>query len=248
MKRIKFNQFFTRAIAAAMLLSAPLYLESCIAFEMIKPSGEIVLHERDAGEFTKVSVSSGFELVLTQSDVKELSIETYENIHDYIITEISGDQLRIRRREGVSFSGNPKVKIYLSANHIERISSSGGGKINLNSGWEADELKVTLSGGGKLYGTINVNSLDINMSGGSESELSGFAAHFVLSSSGGSRHRHFDLQTERGEVALSGGARAELNVSDTLEINASGGSDIRYIGDPKVATKLSGGSRAGKFN
>jgi len=41
---------------------------------------------------------------------------------------------------------------------------------------------------------------------------------------------------------MSGGASAEVNVSEKLIVDASGGTNIRYKGNPEISSELSGGS------
>jgi hypothetical protein len=211
-------------------------------FVSVDPSGQYITKKVQTTSFENVSVSSGFELILTQDSLRELSIETYENIQSYIVVEVVDNTLRIHPEEGINFSGDPKVKIHLSCNILNKISSSGGGRINLNNGWTADELRVSLSGGGNVIGKVLLKSLELDMSGGSESDLEGVAEYLDISSSGGSIHKHFSLLSKKCRAHMSGGASAEVNVSEKLIVEASGGTNIRYKGNPEISSELSGGS------
>ncbi|MDZ4058925.1 MAG: head GIN domain-containing protein, partial [Bacteroidales bacterium] len=195
-----------------------------------------------------VSVSNGFELIITQSPVNSLVVETFENIHEYIITEKIGNTLKIKRDEGVGFTGRADVKIYLSCENLTSISSSGGGKVNLSNGWSGEKLKVTASGGGRIFGEVYLNELLLSMSGGSRSELSGKVNYLSISSSGGSSHKHFNLETLECKASMSGGASAELHVIERLDVSGSGGTTVRYRGEPEISTKLSGGASVHKVN
>lgn len=160
-------------------------------FVSVDPSGQYIAKKIQTASFENVSVSSGFELILTQDSLKELTIETYENIHSYIVVEVVDNTLKIHPEDGINFSGDPNVKIHLSCNFLKKLSSSGGGHINLNNGWTADELRISLSGGGNVTGKVLLKSLELDMSGGSESDLEGVAEYLSISSSGGSVHKHF---------------------------------------------------------
>ncbi|MDP3437899.1 MAG: head GIN domain-containing protein [Bacteroidales bacterium] len=221
---------------------------SCLDFVSINPSGPYTAKKINVGSFENVSVSNGFELILTQDPNQELVIETYENIHDYIVVRVDGSTLKIYREGGIFFSGNSNVKIYLSCNHLEKITGSGGSRIYLENGWEGDQLKVSLSGGGRITGAVELNSLYLSMSGGSRSELEGSVGYFSINSSGGSVHKHYGLKAEECRASLSGGASAELFVSELLDVTGSGGTTVRYKGDPHINTKLSGGSSVRKVN
>lgn len=221
---------------------------SCLDFVSINPSGPYTAKKINVGSFESVSVANGFELILTQDPNQELVIETFENIHDYIIVRVDGSTLKIYREGGIFFSGNSNVKIYLSCDYLEKITGSGGSRIYLENGWEGDQLKVSLSGGGRITGAVELNSLYLSMSGGSRSELEGSAGYFSINSSGGSVHKHYGLHAEECRASLSGGASAELFVIELLDVTGSGGTTVRYKGNPQVNTRLSGGSSVRKVN
>ena len=236
------KQIFFFAAILSMAVSSCSY----VGFVSVHPSGDYIAKKINIGEFDNVSVASGFELILTQDSVSSLSIETYENIQNYIIVDIEGKTLEIYRENGINFSGRPNVKIHLSCKNLDRISSSGGGRINLDNGWNADELEVSLSGGGKVFGKVQLGSLDLSMSGGSRSEIEGVAEYLSISSSGGSDHKHFALESRKCRADMSGGASAELNVSESLEVDGSGGTRVRYKGNPQLSLRLTGGSSVNK--
>jgi len=237
-----------KKLSVLVVIALIIAVSSCNfpGFVSVHPSGQYVAKKIQTGAFENVSVSSGFELILTQDSIRDLSIETYENIHQYIIVEVQGNTLEIHPEEGINFIGNPDVKVYLSCNYLNKISSSGGGRVNLNNGWSGDELIVYLSGGGKIFGKVQLKTLDLEMSGGSESALKGVAENLEISSSGGSVHRHFSLKTKKCRADMSGGASAELNVSEKLTVDGSGGTNVRYKGNPQLSLELSSGSRVSK--
>ncbi|PKP05528.1 MAG: hypothetical protein CVU10_11765 [Bacteroidetes bacterium HGW-Bacteroidetes-5] len=219
---------------------------SCLDLMSVRPSGQYIAKKINVGDFENVSVSNGFELILTQDSKEELVIETYENVHEYIVVRVEGSTLKIYREGGIFFSGNTKVKIHLSCSYLGKITGSGGTKIDMESGWSGDQMKISISGGGRIFGNLKLNSLYMSMSGGSRSELEGEVDYLSLSSSGGSVHRHFGLETNECRASMSGGASAELYVKERLEVSGSGGTSVRYRGNPQLSTKLSGGSSVHK--
>lgn len=227
-------------LAVASLIGA----QSCsyFGFVSVDPTGQYITKNVPVKPFENVSVSHGFELIVTQDSIESLSIETYENIHQYIVVEVVDNTLEIRPEEGINFAGDPKVKIHLSCKDLNKLSSSGGGRLNLNNGWTGDELSISLSGGGKVFGKVVLQSLELDMSGGSESDIEGVAEYLNIGSSGGSVHKHFSLLTKKCRLDMSGGASAEVNVSEKLNVDASGGTHISYKGNPEISSELSGGS------
>ncbi len=91
---------------------------------------------------------------------------------------------------------------------------------------------VTLSGGSQLYlgqSAPQGSSLNVDASGGSQAHLEGMPA-------------------QRASVHLSGGAAATVNVTSNLDYDLSGGSSLKYTGNPTIGiSSTSGGAQATKF-
>lgn len=226
-------------ISVALLLVAI----SCFSFQMVGPKGKYTKESRNVGDFTAVAVSNGMEVIITQGAEYSLEIETYDNIHQYIETEVSGGKLHIYRQDHIQFSGNPDIKINITAPTLKSIAGSGGSRIIFNGEFKEERLDCAISGGGKIFGKLNLQSLNLSLSGGSRSELSGNASEVSLAASGGSKALHFDLNSQKYSIAISGGGSAQIDVSESLSVVASGGSRVKYRGTPRLSkVSTSGGS------
>ena len=212
----------------------------------IRPSGKIISRTTQPASFDNVSVSNGFELILTQDSICNLRIETYENLYEYIKVEIVDSTLQIYIKDGFRFFGCPKVKIYLSCNSLNDISCSGGGRINMENGWSGDKMNISISGGGRATGKLQMNTLEMDLSGGSRVGLDGKTEYLTISASGGSACDGESLESDICRISVSGGSRADLKINKNLEVEASGGSRVNYTGNPEVSSQVSGGSRIEK--
>ncbi|MBP9018774.1 MAG: head GIN domain-containing protein [Rikenellaceae bacterium] len=208
----------------------------------VRPEGEYISKDINPESFSSVSVASGFQLFLTQDSVQSMSVETYKNIFQYLEIEIVDSTLFISTKEGVNFSGQPNVKIHITTPVLDELSLSGGSRAEFVNEWKGENIDVSLSGGSRIYGLINVKFLEMDLSGGSRSELRGVVDYISVSSSGGSKSRHLDMQARKCNASISGGGSLEISVSDSLEIDCSGGSRVHYKGSPVISSELSGGS------
>ena len=208
----------------------------------VRPEGEYISKDINPESFSSVSVASGFQLILTQDSVQSMSVETYENIFQYLEIEIVDSTLFISTKDGVNFSGQPNVKIHITTPVLDELSLSGGSRAEFVNEWKGEEFEASLSGGSRIFGMINLKSFELELSGGSRSELNGVVEKFSLNASGGSKSRHLDLLTRNCEALVSGGTSLEISVSDTLDVNCSGGSRVKYKGTPVISSQISGGS------
>jgi len=235
--------YFTVALIIIVLSSC-----SFPGMVSVKPEGEYISKDINPESFESISVSSGFELLLTQDSVQSMSVETYENIFKHLEIVIVDNTLMISPKDGVIFLGDTKVKIHIKTPVLKELSLSGGSRAELVNEWEGENIDVSLSGGSRIYGLTNVKFLEMDLSGGSRSELRGVVDYISVSSSGGSKSRHLDMQARKCNASISGGGSLEISVSDSLEVDCSGGSRVNYKGSPVISSEISGGSKLEKVD
>jgi hypothetical protein len=79
----------------AALLSVSLLSSSCRRFRKVHGSGKAATEKRTVVEFTKVDVSGGLKVTLTQDSSSVVTVTADDNLLKYIKTEVEGDKLRI---------------------------------------------------------------------------------------------------------------------------------------------------------
>ncbi len=105
------------------------------------------------------------------------------------------------------------------------------------------EGMVTILGGDRSVDVV-VDSLErIEVSGGSDLQGSGTVDRYELRASGGSDVDLGDLEARSVEIDVSGGSDVRVYASESIEGEASGGSDVLVLGDPdRSRVDTSGGS------
>ena len=167
-----------------------------------------------------MSVSSGIEPILTQDSITFVRVEKYENIHQYIKIEVTGNTLDFLIDFTINLL-NPKVKIYVNKDKINRLSGGGGSRLNINSGWSADTLDVSMNEGSDTFGKVGVKNFSIPMSGGSRSELEGSAEKLTLNASCGSSYGNFNHAIIQSNIRLSRGSSVHITASYFLSLEGS---------------------------
>ncbi len=207
---------------------------------------------RNVSSFHGIQMSSGIDLYLSQSGSDALAVSASSTEYrDKIVTEVENGVLKIyygdKNSWGVNW-GNRKMKAYVSAKDIDLLIASGGSDIFIDEKLTANKLKIQLSGGSDLSGKLIADELTVSASGGSDAKISGTATHLKVSISGGSDFKGSDLIAEYGTISASGGSDAYIHVNKELESHASGGSDIRYTGNPTTRNTSSGDGSVKKRN
>ena len=85
--------------------------------------------------------------------------------------------------------------------------------------------------------------MDIECSGGSDADLTGSVDILWLETGGGSDFEGYGLKAKEAKVRCQGASDVYVYVTEKLEVDASGASDVTYRGNPQyVDLDSSGGS------
>jgi len=190
---------------------------------------------REVGDFKYVSIQSGIDLELTQSQNQSLEVIANRDVIDRIQTEVEGNTLKIYIKTNWKKNtwNNGPMTVKLSTDHIERIMASGGSDVESTGVWKTDEFRIQSSGGSDIELELDVDELEVQCSGGSDVDVEGTADRLEIQSSGGSDFNGRKLKTKEARIQSSGGSDVYVHVSEKLVARASGSSDIYYSGDPK---------------
>lgn len=191
--------------------------------------------------FTEVGVTSGIDVDVRQGAEFEVEVEADDT--DDVITEVVGDTLRIYKDNSWHwysfgllsfFIDDAPMKVTVTLPELTRIRTSGGSDVRGHGRFSGDNIELRSSGGSNITLDLQYDSIDARSSGGSTMHLSGSANRGMLTSSGGSRQSNDDLAIKDAELRSSGGSTLNVGVVEELQARASGGSNIRYEGDPMV--------------
>ncbi len=234
--------FLSVIIASAMLFS----------FAQNKTINDANAQSRTATGFHSIRISHGIDLYLSQSNEEAVAVSaSTTNYRDKIKTEVEGGVLKIylENEHGISWNtGNHKLKAYVSFKMLDELMASGGSDVFFESEIAVEKLNINLSRGSDLKkGSVKINELSLNQSGGSDVHLSGTVTNLKVVASGGSDLKAYDLVADICDVQASGGSDANITVNKELNIFASGGSDVHYKGTAVVKEiKSSGASSVSK--
>ena len=226
----------------------------------IKGSGNLKTESFDFSDFTRVDVSSAFEVEIVQSGSYSVSITADDNLFDHIAVSKQGTTLKIylktaqyvattKRAEitmpqlrSLDLSGATRgtVSGFSSTENLD-IEVSGASSLDL-ADISASDVKFDASGASKVTGDITAGDTDFDISGASTAQLEGSANDIVVDASGASRVRLADFTVNNADVRLSGASTGTVNMAGRLDANLGGASKLSYIGEPTMGTINTSGS------
>ncbi len=126
---------------------------------------------------------------------------------------------------------------------LDSVKATGGAHVAVSMDQEQGDVRVSLSGGAGISGTLRCRDLAVDGSGGSSARLTGSGDTLTLRGSGGTYFTLDELNVRDADIRLSGGSSARVAAEQSVSVSASGGSHVIYHGSPEVDRQhLSGGS------
>jgi hypothetical protein len=217
-----------------------LFSTAAIAQQVNDPNAVV----REAKDFHGISLSSAFDVYLTQGNTEAVAVSASEDKYrERITVEVKAGILHIGYdSKGLNWGGNKKLKAYISFKNIDRLKVSGACDVYISGTLKADHLDIHQSGASDLKGKLEVNKLTVDLSGASDMTVSGAAAQLSVEASGASDFKGYDLVTDICDARVSGASDIKITVNKELSANASGASDIRYRGSGVIREIKSSGS------
>jgi hypothetical protein len=217
--------------------------------QLVRGSGDVIEVERKVSGFDKILVSGAGTVIVTQGETESLTIETDDNLMEYIETEVRGKTLEIGFTRGTIFSpGGGRTVLEptegfvfrIVVKDLESIALSGAARFEVDK-LKTDSMDINLSGAGDIsIDDLVAEGLDVVISGAGDVQVLGNVETQSVQLNGLGRYQAFDLKSQVADITISGAGGAELWVTEVLDVVISGAGDVRYYGDPEVTPEISG--------
>jgi len=185
------------------------------------------------------------DVYLSQGDQQSVEVEADKAAMEFIETEINGNTLVVRNREG-HWRNLGRIKIYITMPDITEIELSGSGSVMSQTPIRAAALKIGLSGSGNVKITsLQSSSLFANITGSGDIYLSGEndQANMDATITGSGSIKAEELRVANATVHITGSGSARVNVMKELETNITGSGSVQYRGNPMINAHSTGSGR-----
>ena len=240
MKRLHLN--ILTLFAGVALLG----LSSCM-LNCVHGSGNMKTENRKVTDFSKISISGAYKVVLKQDSSLSLTVTADDNLLKYIKTTVSGDKLSIHNKR--NFCNTGQLTVTVGVRNLEEVSTSGVVEVESDGTIKTKDMHFGLSGASKVTMDLNAANVVTSGSGSSEINLKGQATSHDIDLSGDSHVHAFDFVVGSCEIESSGVGHSEVDVLNSLSVHSSGASEVKYRGNPSnVTNDKSGASSIEKVN
>ncbi len=257
-----FDIFETRREALSILLSLKLALKtftmkkilflSLILFTFIgcemgvTGNGNVVKRSISVSDFNQLEVNGAFHTMIRQGDEPSLEVEMDENLFQYIEIEQEAGELTIETERPIRKS--KARNLYLTVVNLEDIQVNGANEVETRGGLKGNSLSIQANGASELKIEYEGSRLTMEANGGSEINLRGSVDDLGIEVTGAAEVRAFEMRASSVKVGVSGAAETDVWAIDQLSVSASGASDVRFKGNPKINKSTSGASTISPYS
>jgi hypothetical protein len=210
--------------------------------QSISGSGNVVTRDEEITGFDKFDISTSFNAVVNRGDDYQVLIRIDENLVDRLLVEKTGSTLKIGLKPGTSVEGNVVHEAEISMPVLTGIELSGASDAEISGFTSSNSLTIDLSGASSLQGDIQAGDTTMDASGSSDARLSGSADSLNLDASGASDVDLSEFFVVDANLDVSGASSVTVNLSGRLDVDASGASDVTYLGNPTLGNINTSGS------
>ena len=197
----------------------------------------------DFSGFRSVDIGSIFDTEINAGTDWEVAITGRERDLEDVVARVSNSELNVNFKRDISrWERNRKeVKVFITMPELESVEFSGAAKGHIH-GFDQQRMDINLSGAAVTDIDASLTEAYIELEGVSRLVLSGSGERLEAEISGASSLDAADYPADYAVIEVSGASKARVNVEKELEIDASGGSSVRYTGDPMITSERSAGS------
>ena len=212
--------------------------------DRISGSGDVIELDPDFSDFDSLQIGSAFDVEVIQGDDYRVVIRIDDNLEDYLEVGQRGDEVRIELDPSEDYDYfSITIEAEITMPELASIDLNGASRAKLTGFSSGSAFQADISGASALRGEIAAGDTRIVVSGAGIVDLTGAGSELDVDASGGSNVDLADYPVGDATVNADGASTVVVNVRGTLDVDASGASRVKYLGDPTLGSiQLEGAS------
>jgi len=225
----------TRLILVPALI-AVILLSGCVP-TTLSGSGNLVTQEEPISGFDKVDISHSFKVDISQGESFKVVIRVDDNLVENLQVVKQGSTLKIGLDPNRNYTvRNATMEAQVTMPELTGLDLSGASHATISGFESTDDITVDQSGSSSLRGDIEAGDIRIDLSGSSEMTLVGSGQDLTVDASSSSELDLSEFTVVNARVETSSSSSVTVNASGRLDVDASGSSNVYYLGNPTLGT------------
>lgn len=173
--------------------------------------------------FENIEVEGPLNVVLTQSEKRNVGVEVDDNLQKYVLMVVEGNTLKIKLDNQVVIKGMKFNKIEVSNPRFANITKKGTGSLTSTNNLTGTMGQLNIEGSGTINLNMAVSTLNVICSGSGELNLNYIGNTIGIAASGSINiEAHGECKTLNIAQSGSGNLNAEHLISKTINLNKDG--------------------------
>lgn len=215
----------------------------------IKGNGNVTTITRSTPDYDGIKCAGSWDFILVKGKEGAITIEGEENLLEYIITEVNGNELMIKTENNINLkpSFNKTITITIPFEAVDAVSLAGSGDIISKQTIRSKDFETKLAGSGDIILDIEAKNTKTIVTGSGDVTLTGTTTNFEASVTGSGDIHAYNLNAETADVKVTGSGDIDLTCTKSLKAKVTGSGDIKYKGNPsKRKNKVTGSGSIGR--
>ncbi|WP_289662868.1 head GIN domain-containing protein [Flavobacterium panacagri] len=218
-------------------ITALLFASCNFNMNAIEGSGNVTTEKRTVqGDFTNIKVSNAIDVVIEQSESKEIIVEADDNLQKEIVTKVENGTLIIECKYN-SFRNIASKKVTVKMPIVDKIEASTASSVQSKNVIEGENIILETSSAASIQANIESDKISVDSSSGGSVAIEGKALSLSTSVSSGGSIDAGKLMANDIHAEASSGGTISIRPIVSLKAEASSGGNINYGGSPKTIEK-----------
>jgi hypothetical protein len=179
---------------------------------------------------------------IRQGDTFSVVVRADDNLVEYLQVVKRGNTLQIGLVPNPPTIRSATLQAEVTMPELTELDISGAGDATITGFQSAQALVVDASGASHLQGDIEADTVSLNLGGSSEVILTGSAENVTVKASGSSEADLSAFPVVDASVEAGGRSQVTVNPSGRLDVDASNGANVTYLGSPTLGKMDTSGS------
>lgn len=200
---------------------------------------------RDVPAFQSVVVRGPFKVYYSTDPETQVAVSAKDvDSRDRITTKVNNGTLYVSLDDnGIKWWGvNKEFKVYITAPKLSGLTATGAVNIIVVDVLKSGNFNLNLSGASDFTGKVECSELKANLSGASDTKISGSADKIGVVCTGASGFKGGDFKVDDADLVATGASSIKLTIRKSMQARASGASSIQFYGNPQKNNYASGAS------
>jgi hypothetical protein len=213
-----------KSIAILLLIAVSFTSNACTN---VKGSGKITMDDRKVSSFTAIRSTGSVDIEITQGTEEKATVETDDNIQQYVEVTSENGSLTITLKDNVSIN-TTKLKVHVTCKKLNHISVTGSGDVMSMNSIKTSDFSITQSGSGDIKLNMDASRIDVKKTGSGDLDLKGNTGPFSVVSTGSGDTDASALACTEASINGTGSGDFELKKGISAKVNITGSGEVEY--------------------